>query len=120
MGTPEMKKKYHEKAVGKPSSPEPSPRPPSPTEKRKKKKTSMNIPLPALKRFAVKVAPELKAKSPQLALVENRGQLNKQILEQWVALSEEEKEGYKNMKEGVKNVKEDLKNTGQDRSRGEM
>jgi len=100
--TPEVKKKYNDIALGN----EPSvshvlvTAPPT-----KKKKTSLNIPLPALKKFAARVAPELKAVDSSLALLENRGKLNKHILEKWVKLSEEEKEEYKKLAKSKKSEK---------------
>ena len=61
------KAEYNDRALnpgGKPSEPE------KPAVKGEKKKTT-NIPLPALKKFASEVAPELKKKKPYLAKIEN-------------------------------------------------
>eukprot|EP00092_Neocalanus_flemingeri_P006542 GFUD01007052.1.p1 GENE.GFUD01007052.1~~GFUD01007052.1.p1 ORF type:complete len:560 (+),score=220.44 GFUD01007052.1:152-1831(+) len=85
----EEKKEFNDRALnpnGKPSEPEETP---------KEKKKTTNIPLPALKKFAAEVAPGLKKKKPYLAKVENRGQLNKHILERWMLLSVAEQTSYK-------------------------
>jgi len=89
---PEAKQEYKMRALmphGK--SPEVEPQARVPGEKKK----STNIPLPALKKFAGEVAPGLKKKKPYLAKIENRGQLNKHILELWMELSPAEQMSYK-------------------------
>jgi len=52
-----------------------------------KEKETKNIPLPALKKFALEVAPDLKKKKPYLQLLQNRGQLNRIIIDKWLKLS---------------------------------
>jgi len=87
----EEKAVYNDRALhpnGKPSEPEVTP------GKKEKKKTT-SVPLPALKKFASEVAPGLKKKKPYLAKVENRGQLNKHILEKWMLLTDSEQTAYK-------------------------
>jgi len=48
-----------------------------------------------LKKFAAEFAPGLKKNKPYLAKIENRGQLNKLLLEMWMALSPGEQMSYK-------------------------
>ena len=69
-----------------------------------KKKETKDIPMPALKKFALEVAPDLKKKKPYLSLLHNvsldyymvgptvffmlqRGQLNRIIIDKWLKLS---------------------------------
>merc|ERR1739848_887933 len=52
-----------------------------------KEKETKDIPLPALKKFALEVAPDLKKKKPYLSLIHNRGQLNRIIIDKWLKLS---------------------------------
>jgi len=88
---PEEKQEYNKRATlpnGQPAELEPV---------KEEKKKKVNVPLPALKKFAIVVAPGLKKKKPFLAKVENRGQLNKHILEQWMLLSVAEQYYYKSL-----------------------
>jgi len=62
-----------------------------------KQKETKDIPLPALKKFAVEVAPELKKKKPYLSLIQNRGQLNRIIIDKWLKLSEVQQNKYRTM-----------------------
>jgi len=71
-----------------------SSKPDNPIVKGEKKKTT-KIPLPALKKFALEVAPELKMKQPYLSQIEHRGQLNKHIMKMWMRLPPAEKDSYK-------------------------
>merc|ERR1719228_1160611 len=87
---PEEKQEYNDRAV------HPNGKPPVSVVAKEEKKT-LNVPLPALKKFAGVVAPGLKKKKPFLAKVENRGQLNKHILEQWMLLSVAEQYYYKTL-----------------------
>jgi len=92
--SPEDKQVYKDRALnpgGQPSQPKEPPQPATPGEKKK----TTNVPLPALKKFAAEVAPGLKKKKPYLAKIENRGQLNKHILELWMKLSPGEQMSYK-------------------------
>merc|ERR1711915_453883 len=93
--SPEAKKKYNKRAS----------LPVSPQNSTVNKKKTTNIPLPALKKFAVKIAPELKKKRPYLAKIENRGQLNKIILEKWMELTEVERTQYKQLAGVLKDQK---------------
>jgi len=86
------KQEYNERAL-RPLGQSSEPQTHSTTTKDQKKNT--NVPLPALKKFALEFAPELKKKKPYLAKVENRGQLNKHLLEMWMQLSQEEQKSYK-------------------------
>lgn len=89
--SPEEKKVYKDRALNPGGLPSEPSQPATPGEKKKSK----NIPLPALKKFAAEVAPGLKKKKPYLAKIENRGQLNKHILELWMKLSPGEQMSYK-------------------------
>jgi len=86
------KQEYNERAL-RPLGQSSEPQAHTATAKGQKKNT--NVPLPALKKFALEFAPELKKKKPYLAKVENRGQLNKHLLEMWLQLSQEEQKSYK-------------------------
>jgi len=89
---PVTKQWYNDRALnphGKSSEPE------SEAQTSGKRKTNTNVPLPALKKFAAEFAPGLKKNKPYLAKIENRGQLNKLLLEMWMALSPGEQMSYK-------------------------
>jgi len=86
---PVLKKEYNDRALN-PHGKSPEPEPQTST-----KKKSTNIPLPALKKFASEFAPGLKKNKPYLAKPENRGQLNKLLIEMWMALSPGEQMSYK-------------------------
>jgi len=87
---PVTKEEYKDRALN-PGGQPPEPQEHTPGEKKK----STNIPLPALKKFAAEVAPGLKKRKPYLAKIENRGQLNKHLLEMWLELSQGEQMSYK-------------------------
>merc|ERR1712050_204729 len=90
---PETKQWYNDKALNPHGKKSPEPEPEQQSSGKKRKNT--NVPLPALKKFAAEFAPGLKKNKPYLAKIENRGQLNKLLLEMWMALSPGEQMSYK-------------------------